>query len=114
MAVCCGKTRHPGDNPSRVLAARHRAARAVFGIGFLLLALRSVALPAVVGVQLLVVAGWFGLSHLAAAVTGYPDCPELGAIASVLLRRYVPTRCGPWERFDAAVDRLLIDERKPL
>ncbi|MBZ0252567.1 MAG: hypothetical protein K8I02_04435 [Candidatus Methylomirabilis sp.] len=65
------------------------------------------------GIPLLAVTGWFGLSHLAAAVTGYPDCPELGAIASLARRRYVPTRCGPWERLDAAVDRFLAPDRKP-
>ena len=45
-------------------------------------------------------AGWFGLSHLVAAGTGYPGCPELGAIPSLLARREVRVGCVPWRIVD--------------
>jgi hypothetical protein len=50
------------------------------------------------------VATWFGISHLVAAVTGYQGCPELGAIPSVMLGRPVATGCGPWQRIDTRLD----------
>jgi hypothetical protein len=40
-----------------------------------------------------------------ASATGYPGCPELGAIPSLLLRRRVATECGPWEWIDKRLDR---------
>jgi hypothetical protein len=46
------------------------------------------------------VLGWFGLSHLVAAVTRYSGCPELGAIPSIILRRNVDTGCAPWRWID--------------
>jgi hypothetical protein len=80
-----------------------RAIRAAAGVGFLAIAgaLSSRRLPG--GVALwpaALVPTWFGISHLVAGMTGYPGCPELGAIPSVMLARPVATGCGPWERID--------------
>ncbi|HWZ74829.1 MAG TPA: hypothetical protein VN326_25510 [Casimicrobiaceae bacterium] len=49
---------------------------------------------------LAITAVWFGVSNLVAGWIAYPDCPELGAIASLVSRRYIRTRCGPWARLD--------------
>ena len=80
-----------------------RAVRVAAGIGFLMVAgaLSSRLLPG--GIALwptALVPTWFGISHLVAGMTGYPGCPELGAIPSVILGRRVATGCGPWERID--------------
>jgi hypothetical protein len=90
--------------PSHVIGQRQRMARAVAGVGFLALAWVSLYVPVEALAWLLAgIAVWFGISHLVAARTGYPDCPELGAIATLLTGRYVRTRCTPW----AWVDRWL-------
>ena len=86
------------SRPSRVI-------RAGAGVGFLAIAgaLGARRLPG--GIVLwptALVPTWFGISHLVASVTGYPGCPELGAIPSVMLARPVATGCGPWERIDRA------------
>lgn len=80
------------------LARGQRVARAMAGLGFLgivapMLRNRLIA-PGVV-------AGWFGVTHVLAAATAFGGCPELGAVPSLLLRRQVATRCGPWECLDA-------------
>jgi hypothetical protein len=93
---CCPTDEAAMNHPSR-------AARAAAGVGFLAIAgaLGSRRLPG--GIALwpaALVPTWFGISHLVAGVTGYPGCPELGAIPSVVLGRQVATGCGPWERID--------------
>lgn len=44
------------------------------------------------------VAAWFSLSFLVAGVTGYPGCPETGAVLSVFRRSRVSTACPPLEK----------------
>ena len=63
----------------------------------------AVALPwsGIGGIVLALVFGWFGASHLVAAATAYPGCPELGAVPSLLLRRSVKAGCVPWRWLDA-------------
>ena len=81
--------------------ARH--ARAVAGLGFLVIAgaLSTRRMPGRVALwPASLIPTWFGISHLVAAVTGYAGCPELGAIPSVMLSRPVATGCGPWQRID--------------
>ena len=89
-----------GEQPA--LSARQRESRALAGLGFHAVAVplgrRRILRP------LAVVAHWFGASHLVAAATGYPGCPELGAIPSLMLRRRVATQCGPWEWIDRRFD----------
>jgi hypothetical protein len=105
---CSECTINEAEAPSRVLRSRHRVARAIFGIGCLALAWAALLVPlAIVSWPLALIAGWLGVSHIVAAATGYADCPELGAIPSIVLRRYVWTRCGPWERMDRWLDRQL-------
>jgi hypothetical protein len=80
-----------------------RGARAVCGLGFLLIAgaLSTRLLPGRVALwPASFVATWFGISHLVAGVTGYQGCPELGAIPSVMLGRGIETSCGSWQRID--------------
>jgi hypothetical protein len=97
-----------GCAPDRAAAAAAvtrtaRYARAAAGAGFLVLAgaLATRDLPGRVALwPAAIVPTWFGISHLVASVTGYPGCPELGAIPSVMLDRPVRTACGPWERID--------------
>ena len=83
-----------------------RRARAVAGLGFLVIAgaLSTRRLPGRVALwPAALVPTWFGISHLVAAVTGYAGCPELGAIPSVMLGRPVATGCGPWQHIDQAL-----------
>src|SRR5438132_13065611 len=87
-----------------------RGARALAGVAFIgqvgllytwpLGVLAKVGLPGLVLWPLAALGLWLGISHLVAAATGYRGCPEIGAIASLLLRRRVSTVCKPWERFD--------------
>jgi hypothetical protein len=80
-----------------------RRVRAVAGLGFLAIAgaLSTRELPGRVALwPAALIPTWFGISHLLAAVTGYPGCPELGAIPSVMLDRPVATGCGPWQFID--------------
>jgi hypothetical protein len=87
--------------PSYVIGHRQRMARAVAGVGFLGLAWVFLYVPVHALAWLLAsIAVWFGISHLVAAWIGYPDCPELGAVASLLTGRYVRTRCAPWAWMD--------------
>jgi hypothetical protein len=91
--------------PDEPLAGRERLARAAAG-GVFIVCVWPVALLREIGVSGLVTwalaaaALWVGGSHLVAAVTGYRGCPEIGAIASLVLRRHVRTACTPWERAD--------------
>lgn len=103
-APCCVGCHGMKDAANDGLAARHRVARVGAGVAFGVIArmlgrrrpLRPFA-P---------VAWWFAASHLVAGASGYPGCPELGAIPSLLAGRRVETRCGPWRIFDRAVDRV--------
>ncbi len=79
------------------LGPRDRAARR--RLGFVLVA-GTVLLAALSAIfwqplwPLVVVAAWFGVSFLVAASTGYPGCPEIGAIPSLILGRRLATRCS--------------------
>lgn len=80
------------------LSGGQRIGRALAGVLF-----HAVALPLARQrglIPLAVAAHWFGASHLVASLSGYPGCPELGAIPSLLLRRRLVTECGPWEWID--------------
>ena len=101
MPYCDECTIGEDAGPSHPLTNSQRAARAVAGVILLALAwtFLRVPLPAIAW-PLAIIAAWFGISHLVAAWIAYPDCPELGAIATLISRRYVRTRCGPWKRLD--------------
>jgi hypothetical protein len=86
--------------PPPPLSTPQRRGRAAVGLGLLAVAAASLRAPRVAQVPFAALAGWLGLSHVVAAATGYNGCPELGAIPSLILRRHVHTRCGPWERLD--------------
>jgi hypothetical protein len=96
------------------LGLRARAARAIAGVliigGVGLLYLWPVALLPDLGVpgfvvwSLAIPSLWLGVSHLVAAATAYRGCPEVGAIASLVLRRHVITTCAPWERLDRRIE----------
>jgi hypothetical protein len=77
-----------------------RSARLLAGLGMLMIA---AALPwsAVGWIMLALAFGWFGATHVVAAATAYPGCPELGAVPSLLLRRSVKIGCVPWRWLDA-------------
>ena len=101
MPYCSKCTIGEDRAPSHAITSRQQLARVIVGLGWLTLAwvflrvpVRAIAWPTAI------IAGWFGASHVVAGWIGYPDCPELGAIASVLGRRYIPTRCGPWVALD--------------
>ena len=101
MAYCSKCTIGEDPGPSRPITSRQRLARAVVGVALLALAWFFFRIPIlVIAWPLAIVAAWFGVSHIVAGWIGYPDCPELGAVASSISRRYIPTRCGPWARID--------------
>jgi len=101
MPYCSQCTIGEDRNPSHAITSRQRLARVVVGLGWLTLMWVFLRVPVrVIAWPTSLIAGWFGASHVVAAWIGYPDCPELGAIASVLSRRYIPTRCGPWLALD--------------
>ena len=101
MPYCSKCTIAEEGGPSRTITIRQRLARAIAGLGLLTLAwfFLRVPVPAIAW-PLAIIAGWLGASHVVAGWISYPDCPELGAIASVVKRRYIPTRCGPWVTLD--------------
>ena len=116
VAGCCvtGREESVAASPGS-LSGGERRARAGAGLGFLALgaglvwggfALEALAagglaiLLCAVPCALAAVAGWFGLSHLVASVTGYKGCPELGAIPSLFRRHPIDTRCAPWDNLD--------------
>ena len=105
MPYCSACTIGEGSGPSHGITNRQRVARAIAGVGWLGFAwiFLRIPLPAIAW-SLAIISAWFGISHLVAGWTGYPDCPELGAIASLVARRYVRTRCGPWERIDQRLE----------
>ena len=101
MPYCSECTINENAGPSHAITNRQRLARVVVGVicfalgwAFLRIPVPAIAWP------LAITAGWFGISHLIAACIAYPDCPELGAIATLVSRRYIRTRCGPWARLD--------------
>ncbi|MGD9658508.1 MAG: hypothetical protein AB7U61_12880 [Methylocystis sp.] len=96
MARCCNN-----DSADwRPLNAGQRRARLVAGVVLLSLAL---ALPwsSAGWIALAVAAGWLGATHVLAAAMAYPGCPELGAVPSLLLGRWVRIGCTPWRWADA-------------
>ena len=101
MPYCSQCTIGENAHPSHAITPRQRVARAVAGAIWLAFAwaLMHVPIPAIAW-PLAITAAWFGISHLVAAWIAYPDCPELGAIATLVSRRYVRTRCGPWAQLD--------------
>ena len=101
MPYCSECTIAEDAAPSHVITHRQRVARAVVGVIFLALAWAFLRVPVpAVAWPLAITAAWFGISHLVAACIAYPDCPELGAIATLVSRRYISTRCGPWALLD--------------
>ncbi len=95
MTPCCN-----GDPANwRPLNGDQRMARLTVGIALLSLAL---ALPwsAAGWIALAVIAGWLGATHVLAAAMAYPGCPELGAVTSLLLGRWVKIGCTPWRLLD--------------
>ncbi len=94
MMHCC--TDEAGD--WRPLNRRQHAAR--FSVGGSL-PLLDILLPwstgfSVPGIATAAILGWFGVSHVLAALMAYPGCPEPGAVPSLVLRRDVKIGCGPW------------------
>ena len=101
MPYCSECTLGESAGPSHAISSRQRFARAIVGLGWLIVAWGSLHVPVpAIAWPLALAAGWFGLSHIVAGWIGYPDCPELGAIATLVSRRYIPTRCGPWVALD--------------
>lgn len=92
---CCGVD----ELPQRLNDAQRRA-RTVVGLVSLAAACLAVRRGGPVAGITAAGAGWFGLSHLVAAGTGYPGCPELGAIPSLIAGREVRVGCVPWRIVD--------------
>ena len=101
--LCCGND----STGWRSLNRRQRRARLIVGIALLSLAL---ALPwsATGWIALAVIVTWLGATHVLAAAMAYPGCPELGAVPSLLLGRWVRIGCTPWRWLDARL-RLAAD-----
>jgi hypothetical protein len=101
MPYCSECTIGEETGPSHAITNRQRVARAVVGVILLALAWAVLRFPVpVIAWPLAITAAWFAISHLVAAWIAYPDCPELGAIATLVSRRYIRTRFGPWARLD--------------
>lgn len=92
---CCRVEQQPAR-----LNERQRSARSAVGIASLGVALLAARGPGVLGGVAATCVGWFGVSHLVAARTGYSGCPELGAVASLLMRRDLHVGCVPWKIAD--------------
>lgn len=94
--ICCG------NDPAewRALNGGQRRARLLVGIALLTVVL---VLPwsAAGWIALAVIAGWVGATHVLAAAMAYPGCPELGAVPSLIIGRWVRIGCGPWRWLDA-------------
>jgi len=101
MPYCSECTIGESAGPSHAITNRQRLARAAVGVVWFALAWASLRVPVpAIAWPLAITAAWFGVSHLIATCIAYPDCPELGAIATLVSRRYIRTRCGPWARLD--------------
>jgi hypothetical protein len=96
----------------RPLNAAQRRARLIAGVVLLLLAL-MLPWSGAGWIALAVVAGWLGATHLLAAAMAYPGCPELGAVPSLLLGRWVRIGCTPWRWLDELV-RLTKNDEAPV
>jgi hypothetical protein len=99
MMPCCGD-----EAPDwRPLNRRQRIGRFIVGIVLLGLALLLPWSPAasIFAIATAAILGWFGVTHILAAIMAYPGCPELGAVPSLVLRRHVKIGCGPWRWLDA-------------
>lgn len=106
MPYCSECTIGEDTGPSRAVAIRQRVARAGAGAAWLALAWTFLGVPApIIAWPLAITAAWFGISHLVAGWIAYPDCPELGAIATLVTGRYIRTRCGTWARLDQWLER---------
>ena len=90
----------PGEAPSEPLTGRQRAGRAIVGGALIAAATRAPVSPKAARAPIVCGLGWLGVSHVVAAAPRYNGCPELGAIPSLVLRRHVHTRCGPWRSLD--------------
>lgn len=101
MPYCTECTIGENAGPSHRITNRQRVARAIAGAALLAVAWLCLLIPVpAIAWPLAIIAAWFGISHIVAGWIAYPDCPELGAIATLLSRRYIRTRCGPWARLD--------------
>lgn len=96
----CGCTQASDEGNFGPLSLQQRIARAAAGVGFLAVTGAVLRWPRTLAVPISLATGWLGASHVVAAVTAYRGCPELGAIPSLVRRRRVETRCGPWELID--------------
>jgi hypothetical protein len=106
MKACCSD--EAGD--WRALNRRQRLARFIVGASLLLL---DFLLPwphelSLAGIAVAAIIGWFGITHVLAALMAYPGCPELGAVPSLVLGRDLKVGCGPWRWLDARL-RLLAE-----
>ena len=99
MKPCCGGA----ETEWRPLNRRQRTARFIVGAALLLLAFLLPWSPSASAAAIITAAiiGWFGVTHVLAALMAYPGCPELGAVPSLLLRRDLKIGCGPWRWLDA-------------
>ena len=86
MPYCSECTIGEDTSPSYEITNRQRIARAVVGVGWLVLAWAFLHGPVpALAWPLTLATAWLGISHLVAGWIAYPDCPELGAIATLVL-----------------------------
>ena len=95
ISGCCSVDRLPEQ-----LNHGQRRARTVVGIASLGVAALAARRSRRLNTLATAATGWFGVSHLVAARTGYAGCPELGAIPSMLRGRDVHVGCVPWQIAD--------------
>jgi hypothetical protein len=106
MPYCSECTIGENAGPSHAITIRQRLARLVVGVICFALAWAFLRIPVpAIAWPLAITAAWFGISHFIAAWIAYPDCPELGAVATLVSRRYIRTRCGPWALLDQRMDQ---------
>ena len=104
VGMCCRKESGGWHGLNRA----QRWARLLAGLALLTIA---IALPWSAGgwIVLALIVGWVGATHMIAAATAYPGCPELGAVPSLLRGRNVKIGCVPWRWLDARL-RLNLNE----
>lgn len=95
--LCCRRD----DSDWQPLNRRQRRARLIAGLIMLLLMLGLLSWSGPVALVLAVLLGWLGATHVLTAATAYPGCPELGAVPSLFLGRWVRIGCTPWCWLDA-------------